>query len=98
MTVARARRRASRATRASSPRTLDGVEEARKVLERLERIDRLQATGGSRAALLAEIRALLAEGEAWLAVEPGGTERARDALDACRRRLEPGGRAATVAV
>ena len=67
------------------------MEEARRVLERLERIDRLQACGSPRGALLAEVRKLLEEGEAWLAAEGPGTERARDALEACRRRVEPGG-------
>ena len=66
------------------------VEEARRVLERLERIDRLRKGDASREALLAEIRQLLAEGEAWLAVEPAGTEPARAALGLCRARLEAG--------
>ncbi len=56
------------------------------MIERIERIERLR-DGGSRRALLAELRKLLEEGEAWLAVEPDGTERARAALDRCRRRL-----------
>jgi hypothetical protein len=68
------------------------VDEARRVLERLERIDRLRSAGGSRTVLLAEVRKLLQEGEAWLAAEPNETERARHALESCRRRLdEPGG-------
>jgi hypothetical protein len=68
------------------------MEEARRVLDRLERIDRLRSAGGSRTLVLAEVRKLLEEGEAWLAVEPSETERARRALESCRRRLdEPGG-------
>jgi len=68
------------------------MDEARNVLERLDRIDRLRRGGGSRVVVLAEVRMLLEEGEAWIAAEPEGTERARDALDACRGRLpEPGG-------
>ena len=57
------------------------------MLERLERIDRLRARGGPRPAVLGEVRKLLEEGEAWIAAEPGGTERAREALDACRARV-----------
>ncbi len=57
------------------------------MLDRLERIDRLRRAGGSRLVILAEVRQLLEEGEAWLVAEPEGTERARDALEACRRRL-----------
>lgn len=63
------------------------MDEARQVLERLERIDRLRAGGGRRSAIIAEMRKLLEEGEAWLAAEPAGTAPAREALDACRLRL-----------
>jgi hypothetical protein len=63
------------------------VDEARRVIERIGRIERLRDGGGSKRALIAELRKLLEEGEAWLAVEPDGTERARAALDRCRRRL-----------
>jgi hypothetical protein len=63
------------------------MDEARQVLERLERIDRLRAGGGQRGAILAEVRKLLEEGEAWLAAEPAGTGPAREALEACRLRL-----------
>ena len=55
------------------------------MIERLERIERLRAADASRATLLLEIRALLAEGEAWLAAEPAGTDAARAALERCRR-------------
>jgi hypothetical protein len=67
------------------------MDEARRVLERLQRIDRLREAGGSRPVLLAEVRQLLEEGEAWLAAEREGTERARQALEACRSRLASGG-------
>ncbi|MDQ3866349.1 MAG: hypothetical protein M3304_05925 [Actinomycetota bacterium] len=70
-----------------APSYADLVDEARRVLERLERIERLQAVGASRLVLLAEVRQLLEEGEAWIGAEAGGTEPAREALDACRRRL-----------
>ena len=63
------------------------MDEARRVLERLERIDRLREGGGPRPLVLREVRKLLEEGEAWIAAEPGGTERAREALDACRARV-----------
>lgn len=64
------------------------MDDARRVLERLDRIDRLQAAGGSRTTLLAELRALLAEGERWLAGDARDDERARAALTACRMTLE----------
>jgi hypothetical protein len=63
------------------------MDEARDVLERLARIDRLRRGGGSRVVVLAEVRKLLEEGEAWVAAEGSGTERASDALEACRGRL-----------
>ncbi len=43
------------------------MDEERRVLERLDRIDRLRAGGGSREAVLAEVRQLLAEGQALAA-------------------------------
>ena len=61
------------------------------MLERLERIDRLREGGGARPVVLREVRKLLEEGEAWIAAEPGGTERAREALDACRARVAEAG-------
>ena len=64
------------------------MDEARAVIARLERIDRLRADGGSRAALLAEVRKLLEEGEAWIATERATTDQARRLLDECRRRTE----------
>jgi hypothetical protein len=65
------------------------MDEARRVIERLERIERLREDGGSRRAVLREVRKLLDDAEAWLAAEPSGTERARDALDRCRCTMEP---------
>jgi hypothetical protein len=67
------------------------MDEARRLLERLERIDRLRERGGARPVMLGEVRKLLEEGEAWIAAEPDGTERARDALDACRAGLAEAG-------
>jgi hypothetical protein len=45
------------------------VDEARRVIRRLERIETLQGAQAPAADLLAEVRQLLREGEAWLAVE-----------------------------
>jgi hypothetical protein len=67
------------------------MDEARRVLERLERIDRLRERGGARPVMLGEVRKLLEEGEAWIAAESGGTERARQALDACRTTVAEAG-------
>ena len=63
------------------------MDEARTVLARLERIDELEARGAPPGALLTEVRALLAEAEAWVRVEPAGTDLAADALDRCRAAL-----------
>jgi hypothetical protein len=60
------------------------MDEARQVIERLERIDALRRDGAPAAAVLAEVRGLLVEGERWLAAEkPDGIERARAALAEC---------------
>jgi hypothetical protein len=80
------------------------MDEARRVISRLERIEALQGTHAPSATLLAEVRQLLREGEAWLAAErrggvrarataPGGgdpTTAAAAALDGCRRSLDAG--------
>ena len=73
------------------------MEEARRVLERLESIERLRDGGAPAAILLDEVRALLADGERWLASErPEGLDTARAALDRCRAGLrEPTAREAT---
>ena len=47
------------------------MDEARRVIRRLERIETLQGAQAPAADLLAEVRQLLREGEAWLAVEHG---------------------------
>jgi len=47
------------------------MDESRAVLERLERIEALDAVGGPPAELLGELRALLAEAEAWARREGG---------------------------
>lgn len=81
------------------------MDEARTVIRRLERIEALQGADAPAKELLAEVRQLLAEGEAWLSAERTekvvGTgidsadprsvpaERAARALDDCRARLTP---------
>jgi hypothetical protein len=60
------------------------VEEARRVLARLERIDELERR------LLAEVRALVREGERWAEAEGEGAEAAAAALERCRRILARG--------
>ena len=64
------------------------MDEARAVLERLTRIELLDREGASPPHLLAEVRALLTEAEAWVRAERRGTEDAEDALERCRRALE----------
>jgi hypothetical protein len=63
------------------------MDEARAVLERLERIDRLERDGTPPRELLEEVRALLAEAEAWVRAEPRGTSRAEEALERCNDAL-----------
>jgi hypothetical protein len=63
------------------------VDEARKVIERLARIDSLERGGCPAEVMLAEVRALLHEAEAWVRAEPGGTERAAGALERSREAL-----------
>jgi hypothetical protein len=64
------------------------MDEARRVIERLERIDRLRRGGAPAAALLGEVRGLLADGERWLQAErPEGLDDARAALERCRSEL-----------
>jgi hypothetical protein len=61
------------------------VEEARRVIERLARIEALDRATADPAELLAEVRSLLREAEAWVRVEGGdageeAVERVRSAL------------------
>jgi hypothetical protein len=62
------------------------MDEARAVLRRLERIEALEREHAPAASLLAEVRALLHEAEAWLAVDDPGAD-AESALARCRDRL-----------
>jgi hypothetical protein len=57
------------------------MEEARRVLERLDRIEELERANADSAELLAELRGLLADAEAWVRVEGG------DAADEAVTRL-----------
>jgi hypothetical protein len=82
------------------------VDEARKVIRRLDRIEALKSAQAPADELLAEVRELLAEGEAWIAAErddagePGReafasedsstTDGAAAALAGCRRTLAGG--------
>ena len=65
-----------------------GMDEARAVLERLRRIELLEREGAATPHLLAELRTLLVEAEAWVRAEGGGTERAERALEGCRSALD----------
>jgi hypothetical protein len=64
------------------------MDEAAAVLARLARIEALEREGAPPRALLAEVRLLVVEAETWIEAEPEGTERAADALDACREAFE----------
>jgi hypothetical protein len=64
------------------------VEEDRRVLERLRRIELLESERAPAHAILAEVRELLVEAEAWLRTSPAGAERAERAVEACREALE----------
>jgi hypothetical protein len=66
------------------------VDEARAVIRRLERIEALEREGAASQAVLAEVRELLREGEAWLEAERSGTELAAEALDRCRHAHDAG--------
>jgi hypothetical protein len=59
------------------------MEEVEAIVERLERIDRLRSEGAAAPDLLDELRELLAEAEAWAAIEGGEAgERAASRLRA----------------
>jgi hypothetical protein len=66
------------------------MDEARKVLDRLRRIEALEREGATPRAMLAEVQALLAEAEEWLASERDGTDLAAEALARCHRAYEAG--------
>ncbi len=60
------------------------MDEARAVMRRLERIEALEREGADPRAILAEVRELLHEGEAWVEAEGGGADPATEALRRCR--------------
>ena len=55
------------------------MDEAHAVMQRLDRIDALEREGACPATLLAELRELVREAEAWARLE--GDERARRAVE-----------------
>ena len=62
------------------------------MIDRLARIESLERDGCAAEVLLGEVRALLHEAEAWVRAEPGGTERAAEALACSRAALAAGPR------
>ena len=64
------------------------MDEARAVLERLGRIEALEREGAPAPAVLAEVRELLREAEAWIECEAG--DLASEALDRCRGAYDAG--------
>jgi hypothetical protein len=56
------------------------MEEARQVLDRLRRIERLEHERAAAPAILAEVRELLVEAEAWVRSEARGDARAEAAV------------------
>ena len=72
------------------------MDEARAVLHRLERIEALDREGAPARSVLAEVRALLVEAEAWVGAERDGTDLAEQALQRCRDAVGARGRAERV--
>lgn len=66
------------------------MDEARAVLERLGRIEALEREGAPAPAVLAEVRELLREAEAWIEREREPCDLAADALDRCRGAYDAG--------
>jgi hypothetical protein len=64
---------------------VDRVEEARAVIHRLDRIDALEREGAHPTMLLAELRELVREAEAWARLE--GDERAQRAVERCEEAM-----------
>jgi hypothetical protein len=61
------------------------MDEARAVIERLNRIEALEGEGAPATALLAELRELVREAEAWARRE--GDERAEQAVERCKEAM-----------
>ena len=64
------------------------MDEARQVLRRLDRIERLERERAPAAAVLAEVRALLLEAEAWVRTEGYSDAAAEAAVGQLRLALE----------
>ena len=62
------------------------MDEASAVIRRLDRIDALEREGAHPTTLLAELRALMREAEAWARLE--GDERAHRAVERCEEAME----------
>jgi hypothetical protein len=67
------------------------MDEARHLLARIARIEELDRERAPAEALLAELRELVVEAEAWASADRPGS-RAEAAVDACRLALDPGPR------
>ena len=63
------------------------MDEARRLLARLERIEALDRAHAGPGDLLAELRSLLSEAEAWARAEHPVPDGAIDAMERCRERL-----------
>jgi hypothetical protein len=63
------------------------MDEARAVLRRLDRIEALEREGAPARSMLAQVHALLAEAEAWVAAEREETVAAEAALGRAREAL-----------
>jgi hypothetical protein len=61
------------------------MDEARAVIERLNRIEALEGEGAPATALLAELRELVGEAEAWARRE--GDQRAEQAVERCKEAM-----------
>jgi hypothetical protein len=63
------------------------MDEARAVLDRLDRIERLERQGAPASELVAELRSLVAEADAWVRTERAPTTRAEGAIERLRDAL-----------
>jgi hypothetical protein len=77
-------------TRANFAGTVAAMDEARAVLQRLKSIEALERERAPAGSVLAEVRALLAEAEAWVTRERDGTDLVEQALARCRDALGAG--------
>ena len=67
------------------PANVDGMDEARAVIDRLDRIEALEREGAPADALLEELRGLVRDAEAWARLE--GDARAAAAVERCESAL-----------